>query len=73
MAKTGKVFTYRKGCVQIFDIAAKKYVKLSMPNIEEAIQNEPWGHRDSLENRSRQETIKNYGIIAKAEQDKQSG
>lgn len=63
MAKVGKVLTNRGGCVQIFDITAKKFVKLSMPNIKEAVENEPFGHRDSLENRSRKETIKNYRII----------
>ena len=73
MAKTGKVFTYRGSQVAVFDIASKKYVKLSMPNIEEAVQNEPWGHRDSLENRNRKEVIKNYAIIAKSEQEKQNG
>ena len=72
MAKTGKVFTYNNGCVQVFDINLKRFVKNSMPNILEAVENESWGHRDSLEHRSRKDIIKNYSIIAKAEQEKQN-
>jgi len=72
MAKTGLVFTYNNGCVQIFDITGKKFVRNSMPNIEAAVQNEAWGHRDSLENRPRKTILKNYSIIAKSEQEKQN-
>lgn len=62
--RKGKVLTNHKGVVQIFDIEAKKFVKLSMPNLLQAVENEPWGHRDSLENRGRKEIILNYRIIS---------
>ena len=54
----------KNGCIHIFNTAKKCFVKLTLKNIREAVTNEPFGHRDSLENRDRKTTITAFRIIS---------
>jgi hypothetical protein len=66
MKGKGKRLVNKDGCIHIYDIDSKKFVKLRGKNLKEAVEHVDMEDRKALDGRGRKDIIRNFKLLTDA-------